>query len=465
MRRVNRQPAQGGQFKCPSCQAVNAVGGQVQPGYAPQAQQVGGPQYAAAPPKPTKDNRKAYVLGAFMVLGVVAVGMGWAGVLIGLPLLGWGIAGALGKVKSPGALIFPESAGKTGVTALGIALGGFVTTCSIMGGASQAQKAERDAAEAQEKEEREAADKAAKEKREAEEAAAKAAHEAELLANVGKAATVYKSGLDAIEALVNDDKMKEASAKLAEVTAAVDEYQKLDPVPGEIAALLPRGVSLDSQITEALKIIVAAENLEKNTAKADELTKGTKDGEAWSTAQGLWQSALKNIETLETAGAAHADRVPAGLPGQRKAIEKKLGKAEGIVAKYEKQQVVQEAKREKEEAAMAAFNAACGEGGCTKVTAKQLLGDYAANEAGAQARWKGKRVAVTGVVDSISLDFMDDAVVSITGGRQRFALQTIHCQPKNNADANRLRKGQNILAIGTVGTEVIGSIMLEDCVF
>ena len=440
---------QGGQFQCPACHAINAVGAQGIP-----------MQHMAAPPKPPTDNRKGYVFGGFVGLGVLAIGMGWSGMLIGLPLLGWGIAGAMGKVKGPGALVFPESADKSGIGALGVGLGAFVMTCSVLGGTSAAETAAKEERLAVAKIEREAAEKVAEEKRAveeekraAEEVAAKAAHEAELRANVKEAAAAYKTGLDSAEALMADGKVHEAVKELEAVMAAVKDYRELDPVPEGIAALVPRHATLMPKVTEAVKVTVAAAELKTDMAKAANLTKGSKDGAAWSTAQGLWQSALKNIETLENAGEAHKARVPAGLPGTRKAIEKNLSKAQGIVAKYEAAQ-----------AARDAYKALCGNEGCIEVTATQLLKDYANNEAGAQARWGGKRVSVSGIVDSVSLDLFDNPVVSIRG-RNRYSFTSVMCDPENPAAANTLSKGQKIVAIGTVGSEIIGSVGLDDCVF
>ncbi|MCA9701645.1 MAG: hypothetical protein KC431_29260, partial [Myxococcales bacterium] len=90
--------------------------------------------------------------------------------------------------------------------------------------------------------------KAEREKREAEEAAAKAAHEAELKASAGKAATEYAAGLDAVEALVSENKWVEADEKMTEVATAIAEYRALDPVPAEIAALVPQHEALTPKL-------------------------------------------------------------------------------------------------------------------------------------------------------------------------------------------------------------------------
>jgi LSD1 subclass zinc finger protein len=263
---------QGGQFQCPTCGAVNAVGAPVQPGY-PQIQHQ--PQYVPQPP-PKKDNRRALVGVAFAVLGIVALLMGWWGMALGVGLLGWAIAGALGKIKGPIHSVFPQSARKTVLAVVGIGLGSFVTMCGVMGGVAQHNKAEKDAREAQERAEREAAAKAEKKKREAEEAAAVAAHEAELRNGASKAATAYAAGLDAIETLIAEDKWADADEKMNEVSAAVAEYRKLNPVPDDIAALVPRHEALTPKLEvkrreqEAVAWIEHAEAVVGDRAKCED---------------------------------------------------------------------------------------------------------------------------------------------------------------------------------------------------
>ena len=235
----------GGQFQCPTCGALNAVGAPIgvpmQPHYNTAAPR-------PAPQPPQKDNRRAIVIIAFMVLGITALFMGWWGIGLGVALLAWAIAGALGKIKGPINLVFPQSTRSTLLAAVGIGLGGFVTTCGVMGGVTQHDAAKKKEREAQEKADRDAAAKAEREKREAEEAAAKAAHEAELKASAGKAATEYAAGLDAVEALVSENKWVEADEKMTEVATAIAEYRALDPVPAEIAALVPQHEALTPKL-------------------------------------------------------------------------------------------------------------------------------------------------------------------------------------------------------------------------
>jgi|GEM_PF-894589 len=227
---------QGGQFRCPSCQAINAVGVPVQPGYAP------------APLKPKSDNRRVMVLGAFVVLGIGALVAPWWGIALGVLILAWSIAGAMGKVKGPVALVFPDS-GRTMVLAVvSISLGSLVTICGIVGAVAGSQRAERAAVEAEEKVQRDAAAKTHKEKQEADRAAAKAAREIELRANAGKVAVEYDVGLDAVEGLIVDDKWVEAEKKMKEVAEPVDPYRKLDPVPAEILVAIGRQDALASKI-------------------------------------------------------------------------------------------------------------------------------------------------------------------------------------------------------------------------
>lgn len=440
---------QGGQFQCPVCHAVSVVAAPVHPGYHVAPPQAPYYQVRAAPP-PT-DNRKAYVLGAFMVLGVVGLTLKWWGIALGAALLAWGIAAAIGKVKGPMSLVYPESTKVGALAALSLALGGMVTTCGAMGIVSSASRAEREGREAAEKQEREAAALAERERKAAEDAAAKAARDAELRANVGKAAKDLNAGHDAVQALVDAGKWREAGTKLEAVALAAAEYRSLDPVPDEIASATPREAKLQAAINRVLTVLDAADDLEKNMAEAGELTKGTKDGQAWKTAQAKWQAALKNLDTLEAAGADLQAHVPKGLAAKRTAIEKSLASATKIVDKYDAEQ-----------SRMAAFQERCG--GCVEVSADQLLQAYADNEARAQSAFGGKRVAVSGIVDSVSLDLFDKPVVNIRGS-DRYSFQSVMCQPKNESDANTLDKGQKIVAIGEIGVEVIGSVALEDCEF
>ena len=236
---------QGGHFACPTCSAVNVVGAPVLPGYPPRGYT---PSHQVAPPRPKQDNRRAFVLLAFVVLGFAGLLLQWWGIALGAALLAWGIAGAMGKVRGPMSMVFLDSTKTTALTVLSLALGGLVATCGVMGTMADSRRAEREAREASEKAEREAKEKAEREQREAEEAAARATRESELRSNVAVAAGSYAAGLDEVEGLIAGGKWADAEAKLEEVIRAAAEYKALEPVPEEIAALVPREAKVAPKI-------------------------------------------------------------------------------------------------------------------------------------------------------------------------------------------------------------------------
>lgn len=98
----------------------------------------------------------------------------------------------------------------------------------------------------------------------------------------------------------------------------------------------------------------------------------------------------------------------------------------------------------------------------TPVSAEQLLTEFEANEVRAVQTWKGKRVEITGLVDSVGLDFMDDPVVNIGTGKD-FEILTIMCNPSNGDRAAQLNKGEPITVTATIKGEIMGTPHLDDC--
>jgi len=88
---------------------------------------------ATRPLAPLPNNHRRSILGAFLVLGAIATVIGWWGVLLGVLILVWAIAGTLGKLKGPAALVFRDSISAKKLPAISLGLGGFVTTCGVMG--------------------------------------------------------------------------------------------------------------------------------------------------------------------------------------------------------------------------------------------------------------------------------------------------------------------------------------------
>ncbi|MEZ4380403.1 MAG: hypothetical protein R3A79_03590 [Nannocystaceae bacterium] len=218
-----------GQYRCPHCQAINVVVAPV-----------------AGAPASSRGGART-VVAVFLGCAVVALLAGWWGLALGVGLLAWALAGALGKVKGPGALLRP-TATKTGVSALGIGLGALVATCGALGGVSARDGAARRARAAEEAEAAAAAERAATKERAAKEAAARAAHEAELQANLGAAARSYAAGLAEVDGLVANERWDEADAKLREVAAAIADYRELTPPPEALAASVSQHSALQAKL-------------------------------------------------------------------------------------------------------------------------------------------------------------------------------------------------------------------------
>lgn len=296
----------GGQFQCPRCLTVNLVAAPVAsppqmvpsvPPAQPMTPPVG--HHPQRPPAVAKksDNRSAVVVAAFVVLGMLSMLVGRWGVGLGVLLLAWTVAAAVGKVKGPMELLYPESIGKTALAAAGIGLASFVTMCGAMGGVAQLEQERREAERVTQAE----ADRVAREEQEAADALARATKEKELRDAAPKVAKSFASGLDAVTDVYNEEQYKEAAKKLDEVAALTNDYGSLDPVPTEIAELVPRYNELKTKVDAAVAVVDAAANLDANIDKATELTDGTMDGPTWKAAKGVWETALANIVTLEGA--------------------------------------------------------------------------------------------------------------------------------------------------------------------
>ncbi len=356
----------GGCFTCPRCGGMTAVAPMAQA--AQSFHPAPGPYVAGGVPSPQKPQSQAgkimalCVGGAFFSL-LLATLAPW----IAIPLGAASTAVAILYIVKPpirtrvnGILKVEPKLWLGNFFAVGVAGWSFFFLFSMglwvaTGGPEKAEaereakKAERQALAAKQKEERAVAEKAAEEERIAAEAAAKAARERELLANAEKATVECTAGLDAVDALIADEKWREADTKLQEFRGVLDDYSEVNAVPEGIVALKVRFVAAEKRIAAVKSILDAADRLAKDNAAALAMTQGSKDGETWTEAKGLWGSAIEALETLEQATGEPKKYVPPKLSKTRKGIQKSLKKAERIVTKYEK-----------EKAAMEAYLALCG---------------------------------------------------------------------------------------------------------
>jgi hypothetical protein len=100
------------------------------------------------------------------------------------------------------------------------------------------------------------------------------------------------------------------------------------------------------------------------------------------------------------------------------------------------------------------------------VTAKQILKEFDDNEAAADAKYDGKVIAVTGVVDKIDTEVFneDEYVVQIADGGD-FVFPTVNCDDQTNKVAAKIKKGQTVTATGDfedggdLGVEMHGCVL------
>ena len=96
------------------------------------------------------------------------------------------------------------------------------------------------------------------------------------------------------------------------------------------------------------------------------------------------------------------------------------------------------------------------------ISARDLHAAFDANEVAAKARFDGQRLAVTGTISSISLDFMDRPVVALETANQFQAVQATFAKDAAAA-TGALAKGQEITVTCGSVTEVVGVPVLGDC--
>lgn len=95
------------------------------------------------------------------------------------------------------------------------------------------------------------------------------------------------------------------------------------------------------------------------------------------------------------------------------------------------------------------------------VQAKEIAAAFDANEVAAFQKYGGKLIAVTGVVEQISLDIADDPVVSLLAGEH--SSFNANFDKERGAATAQLRKGQEATIVCSDIREFAGSPSLNDC--
>lgn len=98
-----------------------------------------------------------------------------------------------------------------------------------------------------------------------------------------------------------------------------------------------------------------------------------------------------------------------------------------------------------------------------KLTAQQLFNAYQNNEVAAQQALSGRSILISGTIDDITLDFMDEPVVSLATSNQFMSVQ-LDFDEEDASMVSQLSSGQAFTALCDEVSEVAGTPMLDDCV-
>lgn len=98
-----------------------------------------------------------------------------------------------------------------------------------------------------------------------------------------------------------------------------------------------------------------------------------------------------------------------------------------------------------------------------KVTASQLYSDYEANEVAADAKYKDKKVEITGTISSIGKDLMDTpyVVLVVSPNNPVFSVQCMFDKSEQSKLAS-LSKDSKIVLSGKVSSK-LGNVIVRDC--
>lgn len=97
------------------------------------------------------------------------------------------------------------------------------------------------------------------------------------------------------------------------------------------------------------------------------------------------------------------------------------------------------------------------------VTATELADAYSANEVSAQARFGDQAVRVTGTIEAVELDFMDEPVVRLGTGEMFRHVSAYFGEAQAAATAGLAKDQQVVLLCGRV-RESMGNPQLDNCV-
>ncbi len=99
-----------------------------------------------------------------------------------------------------------------------------------------------------------------------------------------------------------------------------------------------------------------------------------------------------------------------------------------------------------------------------RLSANQLYSEYEANEVAADSKYKGRVVVVSGTIQDIGKDIMDDAYIVIGGEGFLDGVQCMFTKGQQSSVA-RLSKGQHVTVKGEVSGKMFGNVLVNKCTF
>ncbi len=98
-----------------------------------------------------------------------------------------------------------------------------------------------------------------------------------------------------------------------------------------------------------------------------------------------------------------------------------------------------------------------------KLTAIKLSEDYKANEVSADAKYKGKFIEVSGIIENIAKDILDTPYVTLK--TDTYSIISIQCMFNKNSESQlaTLSKGQNITLQGEVSGKMM-NVIVDGCI-
>lgn len=100
------------------------------------------------------------------------------------------------------------------------------------------------------------------------------------------------------------------------------------------------------------------------------------------------------------------------------------------------------------------------------VSAVDIAKEYKDNEVAAEAKYKGKKVEISGIINSIGKDVLDDVYIVLSNGDEYAIINNVQCYFKDKEQISKvaeLQKGQEVTLIGTVNSSIAGTVTVKDC--